>query len=144
LPFVSLDQQTLDSLRIERDAPRRQASGARSWLVAGAVLAAVAGGAAYWLLRAQPIEVELAIAAAAPGGGAGPQAAAVLNASGYVVARREATVSAKVTGKIATVLVEEGMTVEEGQLLAQLDDQTLQPQLALAQSQLAAARAELD
>jgi RND family efflux transporter MFP subunit len=67
----------------------------------------------------------------------------VLNASGYVVARREATVSAKVTGKIAAVLIEEGMVVEEGQLLAQLDDQTLRPLLELAETQLEASRAEL-
>jgi RND family efflux transporter MFP subunit len=140
---VSLDQKTLDSLKIERDAPRGDSSGARPWIVTVAILAVAAAGVGYWLLRAAPIEVELATAAAA--GGSGPaQGAAVLNASGYVVARREATVSAKVTGKIATVLVEEGMIVEEGQLLAQLDDQTLRPQLALAESQLAAARADLD
>ena len=36
------------------------------------------------------------------------------------------------------------MIVEEGQLLAQLDDQTLRPQLALAKSQLEARRADLD
>src|SRR5262245_5658099 len=107
------------------------------------MLLVMAGGvAAFWLLRAQPIEVELARAVAAPAG-ANSQAAAVLNASGYVVARREATVSAKVTGKIATLLVEEGMTVDEGQLLAQLDADTLRPQVELAQTQLAARRAEL-
>jgi len=141
---VSLDQQTLDSLKIERDSPRREPFAARTWIVAIALLAVVAAGVGYWLLRAQPIEVELTTVAAAPAGGGAAQGAAVLNASGYVVARRESTVSAKVTGKIATVLVEEGMTVEEGQLLAQLDDQTLRPQLALAESQLAAARADLD
>jgi RND family efflux transporter MFP subunit len=140
---VSLDQQTLDSLRIERDAPRRESSAAR-WIAAVVVLVAVAAGVGYWLVRAQPIAVELATAAAAPAGAGPAQGAAVLNASGYVVARREATVSAKVTGKIATVLVEEGMTVAEGQLLAQLDDQTLRPQLALAETQLEARRAELD
>ena len=142
-PLVSFDQKTLDSLKIERDAPRREDNFGRSWVVALTLLVAVAGGAGWWLLRAQPIEVELVTATAAPAGG-GSQAAAVLNASGYVVARREATVSAKVTGKIATLLVEEGMVVEEGQLLAQLDDQTLRPQLALAETQLEARRAELE
>ena len=38
----------------------------------------------------------------------------MLNASGYVTARREATVSSKVTGKVVEVLIEEGMKVEEG------------------------------
>jgi RND family efflux transporter MFP subunit len=141
---VSLDQKTLDSLKIERDAPRREAASGRSWLIAVVLVAVAAAGAGGWWLRAQPLEVDIATAAAAPAGGAGSQAAAVLNASGYVVARREATVSAKVTGKIAAVLIEEGMVVEEGQLLAELDDQTLRPQLALAESQLEARRAELE
>jgi RND family efflux transporter MFP subunit len=141
---LSLDQQTLDSLRIERDAPHREPSRARRWTVALALLAVAAVGGGYWFLRAQPLEVGLATAVAAPTAGGGAPGAAVLNASGYVVARREATVSAKVTGKIAAVLIEEGMIVEEGQLLAQLDDQTQRPQLALAETQLAARRAELD
>ncbi|HSC16180.1 MAG TPA: efflux RND transporter periplasmic adaptor subunit [Gammaproteobacteria bacterium] len=142
---MSFDQSTLDSLKIDRNAPSRPSGGARGWIVA-LVLVVVAGGAgAYWLFREKPIEVELATAVAAPAASAGASAgAAVLNASGYVVARREATVSAKVTGKIAAVLIEEGMIVEEGQLLAQLDDQTLRPLLDLAETQLEASRAELD
>jgi len=142
---VSLDERTLDSLKIDRDAPSRAPSAARPWILTLAILVAAAAAASYWFLRAQPIRVEVATAVAAPAAGNGaPAGTAVLNASGYVVARREATVSAKVTGKIAAVLIEEGMTVEEGQLLAQLDDQTLKPQLALAETQLEARRAELD
>lgn len=99
---MSLDQKTLDSLKIERAAPRREAPTAHYWIVAVLV---VAGAAAGYSLQQRPIEVELAAAAATPAGG-GAQAAAVLNASGYVlVARREATVSAKGTGKISAVLV---------------------------------------
>jgi multidrug efflux pump subunit AcrA (membrane-fusion protein) len=59
---------------------------------------------------------------------AGTQAS-VLNASGYVTARRRATVSSKVTGKVTEVNVEEGMEVREGQVLARLDDSTLQAAL---------------
>ena len=142
---MSFDQNTLDSLKIDRDAPSRPSAGsALSWIVALVVVAIVSASGAYWFLREHPIEVELATAVAAPAANGGvPAGAAVLNASGYVVARREATVSAKVTGKIAAVLIEEGMTVDEGQLLAQLDDQTLRPQLDLAHTQLEARRAEL-
>jgi len=141
---VSFDQNTLDSLKIDRDAPSRSQSGARGWIVSLVLAAVVSAAGAYWFLRERPIEVELATAAAAPAANGGaPAGAAVLNASGYVVARREATVSAKVTGKIAAVLIEEGMTVEEGQLLAHLDDETLRPQLDLAKTQLEARRAEL-
>jgi RND family efflux transporter MFP subunit len=64
----------------------------------------------------------------------------VLNASGYVVARRQATVSSKITGRVSEVLVEEGMRVEQGQVLARLDDAEARRALALAQAQLDAAR----
>jgi RND family efflux transporter MFP subunit len=67
----------------------------------------------------------------------------VLDASGYVTARRQATVSAKITGKVAEVLIEEGMRVKEGDVLARLDDTEAKAQLALAKAQLTAARAQL-
>jgi RND family efflux transporter MFP subunit len=141
---VSFDQSTLDSLKIDRTAASREPPSGRGWMLALVVVATTAAGAAYWFfLREQPLVVQVATATAAPTSTGASSAAAVLNASGYVVARREATVSAKVTGKIAAVLIEEGMTVEEGQLLAQLDDQTLRPQLTLAETQLEARRAEL-
>ena len=85
----------------------------------------------------------------ARGGGRGagrglrPAAGAVLNASGYVTARRQATVSSKITGKVVDVLVEEGMEIREGQVLAHLDDATPRKQLALAESQLASQRRSL-
>ena len=63
----------------------------------------------------------------------------VLDATGYVVARRQATVSAKVTGKVVEVFIEEGMRVKEGQVLARLDDSIPRAELALSESQLAAA-----
>ena len=70
---------------------------------------------------------------------AGTQAA-VLNASGYVTARRRATVSAKITGKVVEVNVEEGMTVREGQVLARLDDEEPRAALALAEAQVGRGR----
>src|SRR5262249_52085780 len=74
----------------------------------------------------------------APAGGAG----GVLDASGYAPARRQATVSAKITGKITEVLIEEGMRVAEGAVLARLDDTEAKAQLALSRAQLAAARSQ--
>jgi RND family efflux transporter MFP subunit len=67
----------------------------------------------------------------------------VLDASGYVTARLQATVSAKITGKVTEVLIEEGMRVREGAVLARLDDTEARAQLALAQAQLVAARSQL-
>ena len=63
-------------------------------------------------------------------------ATSILDASGYVVARRRATVSSKMTGKVMKVFIEEGMQVEEGQILAQLDDSTMVADLNYSQSQL--------
>ena len=139
---MSFDQNALESLKIER-TPEPANDGSSSvykWLIiAVLILAAVAG--AYALLRDNAIEVATATAVATGGGGgSGP---AVLNASGYVVARRQATVSAKTTGRIAEVLIEEGMEVKEGQVLARLDDTTARPQLSLAERQLEATRKNL-
>lgn len=140
---MSFDQNALDSLRIERSPEptrnSRQGSVYKWFIAAVLILAAVA--AAYALLRDNAIEVETVTATAAATGSSG--GGAVLNASGYVVARRQATVSAKVTGKVAEVLIEEGMEVKEGQLLARLDATTVRPQHDLAERQLDAANKNL-
>ena len=141
---MAFDQNALDSLRIERNNEPGSSgpSPLYKWIVIGALVLAVAVGL-YALLRNKAIEVETATAvqSSSSGGGGG---AAVLNASGYVVARRQATVSSKVTGKVAEVLIEEGMAVKEGQLLARLDDTTTKPIYDLAQRQLEAARTNLN
>ena len=67
-------------------------------------------------------------------------AASVLDASGYVTARMQATVSSKITGKVLEVYIEEGMFVEKDQILAQLDDSTVQAELNFAKTQLKEAR----
>ncbi|HWK74070.1 MAG TPA: efflux RND transporter periplasmic adaptor subunit [Povalibacter sp.] len=140
---MSFDQKALDSLRIERSSEPAETGTGKSykWFIAIVLTVAVAAGA-YALLRDKAVEVETATAVAATTGGGG--GAAILNASGYVVARRQATVSAKVTGKVAEVMIEEGMAVKEGQLLARLDDSTTRPVLALAERQLESARKNLD
>jgi RND family efflux transporter MFP subunit len=101
-------------------------------------LALAGGGAWYWATALQAASVKVALATVKAGG---PSAAgAVLNASGYVVARRRATVSSKVTGKVVDVLIEEGHPVKAGQVLAHLDDTQPRAALALAEAQLASAR----
>jgi RND family efflux transporter MFP subunit len=129
---------SLDDLRIERRAETTRVVGGR-WAIAGLLTLAAAGAAAWWLfVRDRPIEVQ--VAAAQESAGPGQVAGAVLNASGYVTARRRATVSSKITGRIVDVRVEEGMAVREGQVLARLDDSLARAALQLAESQLAAAR----
>jgi RND family efflux transporter MFP subunit len=125
----------LAALRIEREPerPRRRRVG---WVFALLLCAAVGYGAWRWVTRERPIQVETAVVTERT---AGTQAA-VLNASGYVTARRRATVSSKITGKIVEVNVEEGMAVREGQVLARLDDATLKASLSLAEARVEAAR----
>ena len=127
----------LAALRIDRGPT--QARGVPrwvGWLVALAVLAAAGWYGWKWITRERPLEVQ---AATVTQRAAGTQAA-VLNASGYVTARRRATVSSKVTGKVIEVNVEEGKAVTQGQILARLDDTTPRAALALAEAQANAAR----
>jgi RND family efflux transporter MFP subunit len=142
---MAFDQNALDSLKIERS--NEPSGGGPSplykWLVIGALVVAVLIGA-YALFHTKAIEVETATAVQSPTSGGGSGGATVLNGSGYVVARRQATVSSKVTGKVAEVLIEEGMSVKEGQLLARLDDTTVRPVYELSQRQLDAARRNLN
>ncbi len=137
--------ELLKQLRIERERPAASPppSRRRLWIaVAIAVVVLVAALAGWRLLRGPDApEVETAVAvpltsASAP--------ASVLDASGYVVARRMATVSAKVTGRVQEVLIEEGMRVEAGQVLARLDPIDADATRSLAMSQLAAARSQSD
>ena len=126
----------LAALRIERPPDRSGLARAIGWVIVVLLLAGVAGGGWVWATRERPLEVEVAAAAERPRG----TQAAVLNASGYVTARRRATVSSKVTGKVTEVNVEEGMAVREGQVLARLDDANPRAALAFAEAQAEAAR----
>jgi RND family efflux transporter MFP subunit len=109
------------------------------WFILAVVIAGAAFAVWSWIGRDRPIPVQVASITVRP---AGTQAA-VLNASGYVTARRRATVSAKITGKVIAVDVEEGMTVHEGQVLARLDDVEPRASLALAEAQVDAAKRAL-
>ena len=130
---------TLDDLRIERKPRSNSRSG--NWLAIIIVAVAVVAAAGRWLARPKALEVRTVLAREA--GGAGTDRT-VLNASGYVTARRAATVSSKVTGKVVEVLIEEGMKVQEGQILARLDDTNVKASLRLAQAQLESAIKSLE
>jgi len=133
------DIADLSALKIEREPLR--AGGGRwvKWVVLLVFFGGAGAGAWYWFTRERPVEVEVASVTERA---AGTQAS-VLNASGYVTARRRATVSSKVTGKVIEVNVEEGMAVREGQVLARLDDSTLQAALRLYRAQLEAAKRQI-
>ena len=80
--------------------------------------------------------LEVSAYKAIPAGQSNNSSASVLDASGYVTARMQATVSSKITGKVLEVFIEEGMFVEKGQILAQLDDSSVQAELNFAKTQL--------
>lgn len=133
----------LKELRIDRKAPPPEPTSRRGlWITLGVVVLLLALAAAAWALlgREKPIEVRTAPTVAMGNGGA---SASVLDASGYVVARRMATVSAKITGKVREVLIEEGMKVEAGQVMATLDPVDADASRALSQAQVEAARSQV-
>ena len=125
----------LNALRLEREPVLPSRRGVR-WAALLAAVLAVAAGGWWWATRERPVEVQTVAVSVRQ---AGAQAA-VLNAAGYVTARRRATVSSKITGKVVQVNVEEGMAVRSGQVLARLDDETQRAAVALAEAQADAAR----
>ena len=107
----------LGSLRIS-DTKRNATKSSRRWLwlTLGAVLLVLlAVGASAFRERKPQVEVATAVKPTT-----GPTG--VLNASGYITPRRRATIAAKITGRVTSVLFDEGTRVTEGQLLATLDD----------------------
>jgi RND family efflux transporter MFP subunit len=133
----------LEQLRIDPVHRDEHTTSSRTWwIVAGVVVAIALVGAAvaYFVLRGPRFEVEVATAAP-PAASAGPTA--ILQATGYVTARRQATVSAQITGALTQVLIEEGERVSAGQVLAKLDDTAQRAALAQSVAQVQAAKAIL-
>ncbi len=151
-------RELLRSLRIEPDqrrddmaAPRRRSP---LNLVSVLVLALIGGGA-YLLGRGTAPEAAAPVASRPPSSTtasatasapAAPVAARAsgLIASGYVVARRTATVSAEITGRVQDVLVDDGMVVRQGQEVARLDDTLARIDLDLSKARVASAAAQID
>lgn len=139
----------LDRLRIERAEGRFAPGPKPRWPLAAVAVLAVAlvmGGLYLWgpLKPAQKV-VTVAVSRVYPS-----QAFTLLNASGYVVPQRKASVSSKSTGRLAYLGVEEGSRVKKGQIMAALENEDLvaqrdqaAAQVRDAQAALASAEAEL-
>ena len=137
---MSPDKQALDDLRIDRAAPSRGTPKTVVAIVA-LTLIVIALGVIWWVKRPKPAVVRTLLVQASA---SGSSEKILLNASGYVTARREATVASKVMGKVIEVLVEEGMKVEAGQVLARIDASNVETSLRLAEAQTESARKMLD
>ena len=138
---MNASAELLKELRIERNAAPPPSSSKMKWWVLAVIAVAVVAVIGWVMSRGESaIEVRTAPVIAL---GNTAASASVLDASGYVVARRMATVSAKITGRVLDVLIEEGMRVEEGQVMATLDPVDADAQFALANAQLDAARSQV-
>ena len=141
---MPLDRESLNALRMDRGADeialKRRS---RPLLIGVGVLLLIMAAVMAWvLLRPTYISVQTAAAHTVQDSAGAGSGARLLNASGYVVPRLQAVVSSKVTGKVSAVLVEEGMHVKAGQVLARLDDTTVADQVNVARSQLASSEAQ--
>lgn len=138
-------KELLNRLKINREEEEEE-GGSNRWLILGfvGIAALLATGAMYvfWPKGEAPAAVAEAPAPSTTPAAA-PVAGGVLSASGYVTARRLATVSAEITGRMSEVLIEEGMTVEAGQVLARLDSSLARTELGIAEGNLRSARGAL-
>ena len=135
-----MEKSTLDQLRIERAPEKETTKFSKAWLFIVVLLLLAASAAYYyWFEHDSSLEVRTVVARELRS----EAAATVLNASGYVTARRQATVSSKFTGKVTEVLIEEGMLVEQDQVLARLDDSNIRASFQLAEAQLVSSQRSL-
>ncbi len=146
---TKIDANLLKDLRIDvRERDEDSGTPRWVWWAAGSALAVTAvAAAAWWVLGARATTVQTATAMAP---GSGSAASTVLQATGYVTAQRQATVSTQITGTLVAVLFEEGDHVKKGQIIARLEDSALRASLNVAQAntqtslaQVATAQAQL-
>ncbi len=105
-------------------------------LIAAALLA---GGWGWYSWSTAPLAVEVASATTVSSAGAG----AILHASGYVVAQRQADVASKATGRLVALYVGPGDPVKNGQILAKIESADVTARLHQAQANTGVARAGL-
>ncbi|UPG95079.1 efflux RND transporter periplasmic adaptor subunit [Luteibacter aegosomatissinici] len=142
---MNSNTELLKQLKIDKshkEAPGGGPPWGRIAVIAGVLVLLAAIGAGAWaFLGRRPVDVQTATAVAPA---SASEAGAVLQATGYVTARRQATVSAQITGTLTEVLIEEGDRVAKGQVLARLEDNALRASLQSAQAQAAAAHASVE
>ncbi|MCE3254125.1 MAG: hypothetical protein K0Q67_3145 [Cellvibrio sp.] len=131
--------ELLSQLRINREQQPEGDNKARLWIGAAVIAVVIVSGVTLFNDPA-PVKVQIEMARMAV---PDSSAATVLDATGYVVARRTATVSSKVTGKVAEIYIEEGQQVEKDQIVARLDDSNTLRSLELSKAELHAAKTQV-
>jgi len=141
---VSDKSSLLNQLHIDSDD--RAETRSRHWIWWLAIpLVLVGFGAAAWLVYRLPDAIVVSVATVEPvSGEVAVTRGSILDASGYVIPRRQATVSSKITGKVVEVLIEEGQSVERDQIVARLDDTNASAALTQARARLEQAKAQLN
>jgi RND family efflux transporter MFP subunit len=132
----------LNQLRIDRGSSLGPSGKGWIWLGVAAAFVAAGALAAWWWTRPGAVPVHIVAATAIAGDGAAA-AGSILDASGYVVARRQATVASKITAKMVELDIDEGDHVNAGQIIAKLDDTNIRAALNQASAQLEFAKASL-
>ena len=135
--------EMLKQLRIDRSAPEPERGSRGKWIALVGLVLVAGAAAAWWFTAGRGPVVDVRTALAQPITTQASAGTSVLDASGYVTARRQATVSSKVTGRVLEVMIEEGQKVQEGEVLARIDPIDAQAQLDMSKAQLAAASAML-
>jgi HlyD family secretion protein len=132
----------LASLRLDNEPPPSRKG---LWIALTMVVVVAVGVALAWRARTAfaATEVEIAQATLEQSGGAGQAGTPLLTASGYVVARRKAVVSAKIQGRLEDLRVEEGSRVREGEILARLESQDYEAQVSRSRAQVQQAEAQI-
>jgi RND family efflux transporter MFP subunit len=138
------ESHDLSRLRIDRDDRRDEESapGRRwPWLVL-LVVALVGIAVVAWRLRdSRGPEVETAVAQSTGGGAV---VASGISASGYVVARTKASVSAKIGGRLVALGVSEGSYARRGAVIARLESADYEAALLAADAETRRVIAELE
>jgi len=126
----------LNDLKIDRSESNDSEQSPLSKIIIIVVISVLVLAVTKFIFLSEDELLEVTAYKAKPANQSNNSAASVLDASGYVTARMQATVSSKLTGKVLEVYIEEGMFVEKGQILAQLDDSSVQAELNFAKTQL--------
>lgn len=140
------ESSRLEGLKIDRDSAAGGSSSKWLWGLGGSGIAALILFGIWIFGDAENESASAALTSETETQTPAPVRAAnasLLDAAGYVVARRQATVASKVQGKLLEVLVEEGDQVEENQILARLDDANVRAAMNQARARLGQAEANL-